>query len=417
MLRMRLSSVFSVGLLVMSALLNQGCGSSDDSEGSGGGSGAGGSLVGGAGGAGSGGDTAAAGAGAGGTAGVGQPGAGLKDDYASYFPIGVAVSGWHLQEQPEILAQHFNHFTAENSMKAAPIHPQEDTWNTTEADAIAELARSRGDKMTGHTLLWHRQQPSWMFQGLTAEDEASIETLKGRLQAHINGMVERYADVVDNWDVVNEAISDDASKTWRDGDEGSRWYEIFGGPEYIYWAYKYTKDALEAREPGSSAGKLYYNDYNETQKIDRILEMVTWLREEHGMEIDGIGLQAHWRLDWPSTRELQDTIDKVVSAGLKVKISELDITVYNDYPAPDYAFEEAPEVPLTQELETAQAERYRSLFAMFRDNAAHITSVTLWGTSDDRTWLDTEPVTRNDHPLLFDEQHQPKDALDAIRDF
>ena len=33
--------------------------------------------------------------------------------------------------------------------------------------------------------------------------------LKSRLKAHIEAMIERYADVVDNWDVVNEAISDD----------------------------------------------------------------------------------------------------------------------------------------------------------------------------------------------------------------
>jgi endo-1,4-beta-xylanase len=47
-----------------------------------------------------------------------------------------------------------------------------------------------------------------------------------------------------------------------------------------------------------------------------------------------------------------------------------------------------------------------------------MTSVTVWGVSDDATWLDNEPVSgRNDYPLLFDDAHQPKDAVAAILDF
>ena len=70
--------------------------------------------------------------------------------------------------------------------------------------------------------------------------------MKSRLKAHIEAVVDRYADVVDTWDVVNEVLSDDKTKQYRDGSEGSRWYELFGSEEYIYWAFKYAKDALEA---------------------------------------------------------------------------------------------------------------------------------------------------------------------------
>ncbi len=133
------------------------------------------------------------------------------------------------------MASQFNHLTCENAMKIQNIHPAEDTYDWAEADRIADFARDHGMKLTGHTLLWHRQAPDWLFAGVTAGDSASLDLLKARLNAHIIAVVGRYADVVDNWDVVNEAISSSSSKTYRDGSEGSMWYQLFGSEEYIYW--------------------------------------------------------------------------------------------------------------------------------------------------------------------------------------
>ncbi len=340
----------------------------------------------------------------------------LAGKYADFFPMGAAVSSWHLDNIPDIVETQLNHLTAENAMKIQDIHPAEDTFNWTEADRIANLARDKGMKMTGHALLWHRQAPAWMFAGVTAGDADSLELLKARLKAHIEAMVDRYGDVVDNWDVVNEAISDDGAKTYRDGTEQSKWYELFGSEEYIYWAFKYAHDALEAKEPGSSKGKLYYNEYTVTLKVDKILAMVKWLKDEKGIQVDGIGFQSHENLTWPSTLDLQTAIDKCVAAGLKVKISELDVTVYSDYSTGEFVA--SPEVEYTPALATQQANRFKSLFELYRANKDHITSVTFWGLSDDNTWLDNEPVAgRNDYPLLYNDAHEPKEAFDAIMDF
>jgi endo-1,4-beta-xylanase len=255
-----------------------------------------------------------------------------------------------------------------------------------------------------------------MFEGVTAGDAASLETLKSRLKAHIEAMVERYADVVDNWDVVNEAISDTTDKQYRDGGEGSKWFELFGSEEYIYWAYQYAHDALEAREAGSSKGKLYYNEYTATVKADKILKLLAWLKDDKGIQIDGVGFQSHENMTWPSTTELQTAIDKFVAAGYKVKISELDITVYSDYSTG--SFVASPAVEMTADLETRQAKRFADLFALYRKNKENISSVTTWGISDDNTWLDNEPVPgRNDYPLLYNDQHAPKAARAAIMNF
>ncbi|MET0794226.1 MAG: endo-1,4-beta-xylanase [Polyangiaceae bacterium] len=339
----------------------------------------------------------------------------LAQKYADYFPIGAAVGAWHLDNESLLLAEQFNHLTCENAMKIQDIHPAEDSYDWAEADRIADFARRHGMKLTGHNLLWHRQAPDWMFAGVSAGDAATLELLKARLKAHITAVVGRYADVVDNWDVVNEAISDDADKTYRDGAEGSKWYELFGSEEYIYWAFQYAADALEALEPGSSQGKLYYNEYVVTVKADKILKMFAWLKSK-GIQVDGVGFQSHENMSWPTPSDLQGAFDKFVTAGYKVKISELDVTVYSDYSSGPFVA--SPEVPFTPELEAAQAKRYAELFAVYRKNKAAITSVTFWGVSDDHTWLDSEPVAgRNDYPLLFNDAHEPKAALAAIENF
>lgn len=337
----------------------------------------------------------------------------LGGKYATYFPLGAALGTWHLDNATaaSIAETHFNHFTAENSMKVESIQPTEGSFNWTEADKLADFAREHGRKITFHTLVWHRQTPTWFFDGLTPGDAASIETLKERMRVHIEAVVDRYADVVSNWDVVNEAVETDG---WR---TDSPWYEYFGGPEYVYWAFRYTRDALEAKERCSSAGRLYYNDFNVNQKVQGILDLVAYVAER-GERVDGIGDQAHYRIDWPGVPELRSTFQSFVDAGLQLKVSELDLNVYNDYPPPDYAFDPADEVPFSASLDTQLASRYSDLFALFREFAPHLTSVTFWGINDDRSWLNDEPVAdRANYPLLWDASFEPKAAFEAVRDF
>lgn len=343
----------------------------------------------------------------------GAPGS-VARKYAGYFPVGAAINNWELDNAPDAVTD-FNHLTCENAMKPLNIHPSEARYNWNEADRIAAYARSHGIKMTGHALLWHRQTPDWIFGGITAGDPSSVEVLKSRLKAHIEAVVTRYADVVDNWDVVNEVISSDYSKVYRDGSEGSQWYELFGNEEYVYWAYQYAHDALEAVEPGSSAGKLYYNDYTVTSKVDQILTMLAWL-EGRGIHVDGVGFQSHEYMNWPSTAELQGAFDRFVAAGYKIKISELDVTVYDDYASG--SFVATPQVEYTPELENEQAQRFASLFSLYRQNKENMTSVTFWGVSDNRSWLNYVPVEgRADYPLLYKDAKTPKAARAAIMNF
>jgi endo-1,4-beta-xylanase len=338
----------------------------------------------------------------------------LYEKYAPYFSIGAAVSMRSLKIHDKILQFHFNHLTMENDMKFGSIQPAENTFNFTVPDAIADYAREHTMNLCGHTFVWHSQYPEWLFAGLTPGNEDDIELLKSRMKNHIETLIDRYDDVVNNWDVVNEAVTDTKGKMYRDGSEGSKWYNIFQSEEYIYWAFKYTQDVLEAK--GSSA-KMYYNDYNvyNPDKLKKILDMARWLRDEKGVRIDGIGFQGHWKINVPVVNEVRNAFDIVVKEGFEIKISELDVSIY-----PNDNWAEQKWEPLKEfdaRMEDKQAEYYGALFSLFREYGEYISEVTFWGISDNMTWLDYFPTRRNNFPLLFDDNYNVKKAYYAIIDF
>src|SRR4030042_6310491 len=86
---------------------------------------------------------------------------GLKDYYRNFFPIGVAVSPLSLTgAESELILKHFASVTAENAMKMAPIHPEENIYFWDNADKIVNFAQENGLMIRGHVLCWHQQAPA-----------------------------------------------------------------------------------------------------------------------------------------------------------------------------------------------------------------------------------------------------------------
>jgi endo-1,4-beta-xylanase len=329
----------------------------------------------------------------------------LVDKVRSYFPIGVAVEPRILDVHQEVIGRHFNRLVAENSMKWSELCRAPNQYDFARADAIANFARQRGMKMTGHTFVWHQMHPTWLFS--ESGRAASKEQVKERLRSHIFTVFERYADVVDNWDVVNEAISERSGVMFRDGTEGSKWFECFGDESYAAIAFTYANQAAQQL---ANQTKLFYNDYNIEGQIkrDKALTLVRSLRKQ-GLCVDGIGVQGHITLTWPTAEELRKCIQDIAREDLWVKVSELDISIYTKDIPEQKLFE--PEQALTDSLQEQLAARYREVFEVFYDQARHLSSVMLWGVSDDFSWLNRWPTLRKNYPLLIDANHGPKRAL------
>jgi endo-1,4-beta-xylanase len=323
----------------------------------------------------------------------------LKEVYSDYFPIGAAVTPEGLTRFDEILKKHFNSLTAENVMKFSEIQPSEGMFAFKNADAIVEYAQNNDMLVRGHTLAWHEQVPRWVFVGPDGT-EASKELVLERLENHIKTVVGRYKGKVYAWDVVNEAI-DDGGLVLRD----TPWTQITGD-EFIKKAFQWTHEV----DPDA---KLFYNDYSleNPAKREKAYNLLKQLIEE-GIPVTGVGLQGHYALNWPSIKDIEDTILKFASLGLEVHITELDMSYYA-WDDRSKKYEAAGGEP-----EEMQATRYGQMFEVFRRHKDVVTNVTFWGVTDDTSWLNYTPVQgRSNWPLLFDSKMNPKKPFWSVVEF
>ncbi|QTE40399.2 endo-1,4-beta-xylanase [Mucilaginibacter gossypii] len=345
---------------------------------------------------------------------------GLKDYYRKYFPIGVAVNMAAINgPEAELIAKEFNSVTPENDMKMGPIHPRENEYNWKNADAIVAFAQEHHMKIRGHNLLWHAQAPAWMFKDSTGK-QVSKDVLLKRLKDHITTVVNHFKGKIYAWDVVNEAIDDKPDNYLRN----SLWYQICG-EDFIAKAFEYAHEA-------DPEAQLFYNDYNSEvpSKRDKICKLLRNLKDA-GVPVTGVGLQGHWKLSDPSLQQITEAMDKYAALGLKLQITELDVTVRTGPPrkAGDQTLTDSA---YTETMAAQQTERYKAIFEIFRKYKKVITGVTFWNVSDRYSWLDfrgggiaggaaaTEGTTRKvikAYPLLFDEKLQRKKAYWEVVNF
>ncbi len=341
---------------------------------------------------------------------------GLKDYFKNDFLMGVAVSSRSIRTDSALILKEFNSVTAENDMKVGVIHPEENRWNWKNADDIVAYAERHHIKIRGHNLLWHKQGAEWMFTGPDGKP-ASKELLLQRLKTHIFAVMNRYKGKIYAWDVVNEAIEDgpDANKMYRD----TKWLEIFKGPEYIEAAFRFAHEA-------DPSAKLYYNEFNSERpdKREKIFKLLKKLKADK-VPIDGVGFQAHWTVGRPSADEIHTALDQVISLGLDIQFTELDITVHAK-PALITPGVQLVDPGYTAEVEANQIAKYKMVFDIFRQYKKHINSVTFWNVSDRGSWLDSRgggsagdpipspPIILKAYPLLFDVAGQRKKAYWAV---
>lgn len=323
----------------------------------------------------------------------------LHEVFRDAFKIGAAVSLGTLSAQASFIARHFNSITAENVMKPEEVQPQEGIYTFDAADRIFEFAAANDIAVRGHTLLWHNQTGDWMFRNSDG-GPCTREQLLGRLQTHINTVVGRYRGQAYAWDVVNEAIEDKSDQYLRN----TKWLDILGED--------YLREAFEMAHQADPDALLFYNDYNETDPVkrDKIFRLVRSLLDQD-TPIHGIGMQAHWNIYGPSIDEIRSALELYASLGLRIHITELDLSMFR------FEDKRADLKAPTVEMLKLQEERYAEIFAVLLEYRKVIDSVTFWGVADDYTWLDGFPVQgRKNWPFLFDVHQQPKASFGRLVD-
>ena len=191
------------------------------------------------------------------------------------------------------------------------------------------------------------------------------------------------------------------------------WYNAVGNTDYVDWAFR----AAAAADPNA---QLFLNDFETENSIKQeyLVDVVRRL-VNRGVPIDGIGHQFHINL-LSDVDDLLGAIDRIETEfpALINHVTELDVSFYND---PGSCWESGTNCdPERTEAElpalfSTQATLLRDLLNGL-ENRNSVESVTFWGIMDQDSWLNEAPIVRNNYPLLFDRDGEPKPAAFAIAD-
>lgn len=319
----------------------------------------------------------------------------LKEKYAPYFKIGSAFEFWDIDNKADLIKTHFNSMTCANSMKYVSLTKEPGVYNFEHADRLVKFAKENNMAIHGHNFVWHNQTPDYIFENATPE--SLLETLRGHVQ-----IVKDHYGEFDTWDAVNEAIEDKSEAFLRD----TKWYRVLG-EDYLTKVFRVIHEVMPNTE-------LFYNDYNECfpEKRAKIMRMLKQMIAD-GAPVHGMGMQCHISVYGPDFDEIKRSIEDYASLGLKLRVSELDVSMYKNNNPDD------PQITMPNpELMKLQADYYGELFKILRSYHDVIEAVTFWGVADSDSWLNYFPVRgRRNYPLLFDDNGQPKEAFYKVMDF
>lgn len=322
----------------------------------------------------------------------------LNEAYKDYFTVGAAVPAKKMNDTMYRyrVAEVFGTITPENEMKPDALLDQEKSQEAcaeggdgmpvlklenSGMTAILDFAKENNLKVRGHALVYAAQTPAWFFKVGYTDDGANVSAsvMGQRMESYIKQVIEfaqtEYPGVVTCWDVVNEALDNDGNYI------ENNWTATMG-TTYVTRAFQYAKKYV------TDGAKLYYNDYNMeiAKKRDAVIKL------NSRKQIDGVGMQEHVTLTYPSVASIGTAIDDYAEAGYDVQITELDVEIEDD------------------ETFEAQANRYAELFTLFKQKSSKISNVTLWGVNDGDSWKSGK------RPLLFYDDLTPKPAYYAVLD-
>ena len=262
-------------------------------------------------------------------------------------PYPIRISGTNLNGSPlnsssqemqltekyrEVFLENFNYTVAGNAMKW--YSNGESGTDFTSADRWHQWHKDNNIPVRGHTLLWGRgyeNENSGQNASREMHDRESVEDLmeagqfeaaKTRIKTRIQGIVSHYAGEIDEWDFNNELWNFDK---YRKEFDGQNYFKNNGhGPSGDSILAEFEQWAREAN-PNI---KLFHNDFNiitqsDTSNATKYRDLIQDLRDNHGVDVDGIGVQGHF--GWVRSKQhIIDCFDILSTLGLPIKVTEFD---------------------------------------------------------------------------------------------
>ncbi|MEW6267681.1 MAG: endo-1,4-beta-xylanase, partial [Thermodesulfobacteriota bacterium] len=287
------------------------------------------------------------------------------------------------------LVEHFNSTTAPLYWESTQPRPGELSFAI--PDEVVTLAEAAGLRVRGHPLVWGRLGlPAWV------REIDSADEMRATLRAHLAAVLGRYRGRIAQYDAVNEPITFLGADEGTGGLDGNVFHRLLG-PTWV-------REVLELVHELDPDAELYVNEFGVMTpgpKQDRFHALVRELVEQ-GAPIDGVGFQGHvgppFLPDYdPTVDQIEAAIRRFTGLGLRVEITEVDVTIDPGEPG---ALER-------------QAETYRRL-ALACFGVPGCRGLTTWGVTDKHTWI-RDFFRVEGAPLLFDAGYAPKFAYEALR--
>jgi len=286
-----------------------------------------------------------------------------------------------------VLARDFSAVTAENAMKWATLEPVRGQYNFGPADQLVDVARRNGQRVHGHTLLWHSQLPDWLTAGV-ADGSIDAAELREIVRDHISTVVRHFRGRIWHWDVVNEPIADGANPTLRD-----TIFLTHLGPDYI-------ADALRWAHEADRRAQLWINDYGADRLNAKAEGYYALARQlvEQGAPLHGVGFQGHVAMTSGFPITAVDNLRRFGDLGLATGFTEVDVRYV---------------LPGDNHKTAAQVGAYQTLLRACLFNRS-CEMFTVWGFTDRYSWIPGF-FPGEGEATPYDANFQPKAAYRALQ--
>ena len=330
----------------------------------------------------------------------------LAEPYGFKFGGAFSYQDMNNKTFMNFLARHFNSLTCCNETKAYSMLDQRKSrtsedgmprMNYSQADAMIGWAQKQGIQIRGHVLVWDAYMTQWFFYEDydVTKPLADKETMKARLASYIDQVMthfeEKFPGVIYCWDVVNEAIGDNAGeysaadprhlRTKRNGQSNCFLDAI--GDDYVEYAFLCARNTQE--KLGADI-KLFYNDYNlfyadKRQAACALAKSIqSYATDKEGNPrslIDGIGMQGYMGgygvqdgcLSPSIISNVKLSITTYSSLGLEVQLTEMAVRNFDKTKVAEH--------------DAFYSKLFSDVFMKANNEEKHpLTAVCIWGLVD-----------------------------------
>ena len=239
----------------------------------------------------------------------------------------------------------------------------------------------------GHPLCWHTLTADWL---LTMSNPGILQAQVSRIQRDVSD----FAGVIDQWDVVNEAVIMPIFDRYDNGI--TRLCKEMGRIRLI-------RTMFETARAANPKTTLLLNDFDASPAYDILIEGCL----EAGIRIDVIGIQSHMHQGYWGAERTLSVLERFARFNLPIHFTENtivsghlmppEIVDLNDYQVSDW--------PSTPEGEERQAQEVVLHYKTLLSHPA-VQAITWWDLSDGG-WL-------NAPAGLLRKDHSPKPAYDEL---